>query len=85
MNIVIENMGFWSILPPLLTIIIALVFKDVVLALITGIFSGLLIVNRGDAASAIIQMVDRIASSLTDSWNIRIFSFCALRRLPQIP
>ena len=78
MNTVIENMGFWSVLPPLLTIIIALVFKDVVLALITGIFSGLLIVNHGDAASAISQMVDRIASSLTDSWNIRIFLFCAL-------
>ena len=78
MNTVIENMGMWSVLPPLFTIVVALVFKDVILALITGIFSGLLIVNKGDVASAAVQMVDRVAASLTDSWNIRIFLFCAL-------
>ena len=78
MNTVIENMGLWSILPPLLTVIVALAFKDVVLALLSGIFSGLLIVNRGDVVIAALQMVDRIASSLCDAWNIRIFLFCAL-------
>ena len=78
MNTVVENMGLWSILPPLLTVVIALVCKDVVIALIAGIFSGLLIVNGGNAAAAFVQLVDRIASSLTDSWNIRIFLFCAL-------
>ena len=78
MNTVIENMGLWSILPPLLTVIVALAFKDVVLALLSGIFSGLLIVNRGDVVISALQMVDRIASSLCDAWNIRIFLFCAL-------
>ena len=78
MSTVVANMGIWSILPPLLTIIIALVFKDVVLALVIGIFSGLMVVNSGNVASSATQMVDLIATSLTDSWNIRIFLFCAL-------
>ncbi len=78
MNTVIENMGYWSIIPPLLTVIIALVWKDVVIALVAGIFSGAMIVNKGDIAAAAVQMIDRIASSLSDSWNIRIFLFCAL-------
>ncbi len=78
MNAVVENMGLWSILPPLLTIVVALLFKDVILALILGIFSGLLIVNGGAIVPAAVQMADRITASLTDSWNIRIFLFCAL-------
>ena len=78
MNTVIENMGYWSIIPPLLTVLIALIWKDVVIALITGIFSGALIVNKGNVANAAVQVVDRIASSLSDAWNIRIFLFCAL-------
>ena len=75
---VIENMGYWSLLPPLFTVVVALVFKDVVLALLTGICSGVVIVNRGDVATSAVQIVDRIASSLCDAWNIRIFLFCAL-------
>ena len=78
MNTVIENMGYWSIIPPLLTVAIALIWKDVVIALVAGIFSGTLIVNKGNIASAAVQIIDRIASSLSDSWNIRIFLFCAL-------
>ena len=78
MNTLIENMGYWSIIPPLLTVVIALVWKDVVIALVAGIFSGTLIVNKGDVATAAVQMIDRIAASLCDAWNIRIFLFCAL-------
>lgn len=78
MSEVAANMGVWSILPPLLTVLIALVFRDVVLALVIGIFSGLLVVTGGDAASSAVRIIDMIASSLTDSWNIRIFLFCAL-------
>lgn len=71
-------MGYWSIIPPLLTVAIALIWKDVIIALVAGIFSGTLIVSKGNIATAAVQMIDRIASSLSDSWNVRIFLFCAL-------
>ncbi len=38
-----ENFGAWGLIPPLLTIILAFVTKDVIVALFLGIFSGSLI------------------------------------------
>lgn len=71
------SFGIWSILPPLLTIILALVFKDVILALAAGIFSGAMLVTGGRFFSSIGFFADKTAESLTDGWNIRIFLFCA--------
>ncbi len=72
------NLGFWSLLPPVLTIVLALKFKDVIFALVAGIFSGMLLLTGGNVATAAVKMTDRIATSLSDGWNIRIFLFCAL-------
>ncbi|MDO5581244.1 MAG: Na+/H+ antiporter NhaC family protein [Planctomycetia bacterium] len=71
------NFGIWSILPPLLTIALALIFKDVILALATGILSGALLIHHGNIFSSIGFFADKIAESLADGWNIRIFLFCA--------
>lgn len=72
------NLGWLSIIPPLLAITLALIFKDVILALVVGIFSGTLIVSKGNIAEAFTNLTDKIASSLVDGWNIRIILFCAL-------
>ena len=72
------NMGLWSIVPPILTIALALIFKDVLFALLIGILSGTLIVCHGSPVPAITTLTDKIASSLNDGWNIRILLFCAL-------
>ncbi len=37
--------GFWSVIPPLLTIVLALVMKNVFIALLVGIFMGSMILN----------------------------------------
>ncbi|MBK5201803.1 MAG: Na+/H+ antiporter NhaC family protein [Spirochaetaceae bacterium] len=73
-----ENFGAWGLIPPLLTIILAFLTKDVIVALFLGIFSGSLIVAGGNPIVAILNLTDNIAASLNDGWNIRIILFCAL-------
>ena len=73
-----EHYGIWGIIPPLLTILLAFITKDVVASLFLGILSGALIISGGNPAVAIMKLTDLLAGSLADGWNIRIFLFCAL-------
>ena len=72
------SFGMWGIIPPLLTIVLAFVTKDVIVSLFFGILSGTLIVAGGNPALALMHLTDALAASLADGWNIRIFLFCAL-------
>ena len=72
------SFGMWGIIPPILTIVLAFVTKDVIVSLFFGILSGTLIVTGGNPALALMHLTDALASSLADGWNIRIFLFCAL-------
>lgn len=40
--------GFWSVLPPIVAIILALVFKNVFVALFTGVFLGYVVLSGGN-------------------------------------
>lgn len=73
-----DNFGAWGLIPPILTITLAFVTKDVIIALFLGILSGSLIVAGGNIFLAILSLTDMLAGSLNDGWNIRIFLFCAL-------
>lgn len=73
-----DSFGLWGIIPPLLTIILAFVTKDVIVSLFLGILSGTLIVAGGNPGIALIKLTDLLAGCLADGWNIRIFLFCAL-------
>lgn len=73
-----DNFGIWGLLPPILTIVLAFVTKDVIVSLFLGIISGALIVAGGNIGLAVLNLTDLFASVLTDGWNIRIFLFCAL-------
>lgn len=72
------SFGVWGLIPPLLTITLAFITKDVIVSLFLGIFSGAIIVAGGNPFAAILNLTDLIASVLADGWNIRIFLFCAL-------
>ena len=74
----VESFGIWGLIPPVLTITLAFITKDVIVSLFLGIFSGALIVAGGNPFTAIVNLTDLIAGSLNDGWNIRIFLFCAL-------
>lgn len=73
-----DHYGLWGIIPPLLTIVLAFITKDVIVSLFLGIFSGALIVAGGNPGTALMMLTDLLAGSLADGWNIRIFLFCAL-------
>lgn len=73
-----EHYGWLSLLPPVLTVALALITKEVVFSLFTGVFVGYLIVNNWNPLAALISSTDGIAKSLNDGWNIRIVLFCAL-------
>jgi Na+/H+ antiporter NhaC len=72
------DFGLWGLIPPILTIALAFITKDVIISLFLGILSGTLIVAGGNPFAALVNLSDVIAGSLNDGWNIRIFLFCAL-------
>ncbi len=72
------NFGIWGLIPPILTITLAFITKDVIVSLFLGIIVGALIVAGGNPFAAILNLTDLMADVLSDGWNIRIFLFCAL-------
>ena len=72
------HFGIWGLIPPILTITLAFITKDVVVSLFLGIIVGALIVAGGNPFVAILNLTDLMADVLSDGWNIRIFLFCAL-------
>ena len=76
--IFMDHFGIWGIIPPVLTIALAFITKDVIVSLFLGIFSGCMIVAGGNPATALMSLTDLLAGSLADGWNIRIFLFCSL-------
>ncbi|MGN1164463.1 MAG: Na+/H+ antiporter NhaC family protein [Candidatus Ornithospirochaeta sp.] len=73
-----EHFGILGLIPPVLTITLAFITKDVIISLFVGIISGALIVAGGNPVTALLRFTDLMADVLTDGWNIRIFLFCAL-------
>lgn len=69
--------GWLSIAPPLIAIALALLFKDVLLALFLGVFSGALLLTGGDPIGAFARSADRYvkpALANPDHAAILIFS-----------
>ncbi len=73
-----EHYGLLGLIPPILTIVLAFITRDVIVSLFLGILSGTLIVAGGNPLLALMSLTDRLADSLADGWNIRIFLFCGL-------
>ena len=73
-----EHFGILSIIPPVLTIVLAIVTKDVIVSLFLGILSGTLIVAGGNPFQAMLMLSDKIADTLADGWSIRIVLFTIL-------
>ena len=73
-----EHFGLLALIPPILTVVLAIWTKDVIISLFLGILSGTIIVAGGNPYSALIGLTDLIATMLADGWNIRIILFCML-------
>ncbi|MFI0471932.1 Na+/H+ antiporter NhaC family protein [Halomonas sp. HMF6819] len=68
-----ENMGFVSLVPPLLSIALAVTFRNVILSLFAGLFTGLLILSGGNPLEATTSTIrDYLTPQLTDSYNAAV-------------
>ncbi|MGL5328085.1 MAG: Na+/H+ antiporter NhaC family protein [Peptostreptococcaceae bacterium] len=73
-----EKFGMWTLIPPLVAIVLAFLTKNVVVSLFIGILSGSFIINISGSNSfsalitAFLDVVSRAVGSLADPWNAGI-------------
>ena len=63
----------WSVLPPIITIVLALATKEVYMSLLIGIFSGALLYTEFNVLNAIMTMFEVMASKVGGNINILVF------------
>lgn len=68
----VEKFKYFTLLPPLLAIILAFITKNVVLSLILGVFSGSMLINSGSLTKSFADLTGRIVGSMADPWNAGI-------------
>ena len=66
---------FLSLLPPILSITLALVTKKVIPSLLAGALSGALILAGGNPITAVGHTLSTMWSSVSDGWNLSILIF----------
>ena len=66
------EVGFWAVVPPLLTIALAIATKEVLLSLFIGVLTGCFIIVGGSPLAAMEKMVEVIVAELTDPWNMQV-------------
>ncbi len=64
--------GFLSVVPPLLTIILAIITKEVLLSLFIGVLGGCLIIANWTPLGSFEKMIEIILAKLTDPWNMQV-------------
>ena len=73
-----DKFGFWTIIPPLVSIVLAFITKNIVISLFAGTFIGclMLFITDHNIFIAIIfgfmDIVERLLASLADKWNAGI-------------
>lgn len=77
-----SRFGIWTIIPPLVAIVLAFITKNVILSLFIGVFSGtfLLQLNGFNVGSAFtggfLDIINRVLESLSDPWNAGVILQC---------
>lgn len=66
----------WSLIPPIMAILLAFVTRQVILSLFLGIFSGVLMMQGGNLFDSFLRTLDTyLLGSLADGWNAAIIFF----------
>lgn len=72
------NFGWFSLVPPVVSIILAFISKDVIISLFFGIFAGGFVLHLADSSifyafiQSFLSIVDYTLNSLADPWNAGI-------------
>lgn len=71
--------GFATIIPPLIAIILAMIFKDVVTAIFLGVFAGALLINKFNIFKSFFNVIDKyIVDAVADHDRASIIIFTLL-------
>ncbi len=70
--------SFLSLIPPLLAIILAIISKDVVISLLTGLFAGYLILNGYHVPDAFTSLFNGIIGLFSEGWITKTILFSLL-------
>lgn len=71
-----EQFGAWSVLPPLIAIVLAFFTKQVLPSLFISIFVGSLIISHGNPFTAFdATVIKYLSGSLTDPWKANVITF----------
>ena len=70
--------GFWSLLPPLVAIVLAIRTKQVFISLLFGIWMAWMIVNGGNPITGTMATIEALVDVFKDSGNTRTIMFSAL-------
>lgn len=73
-----EEIGFWSILPPLVAIILAIRTKQVFVSLLFGIFFGWLILSNWNPVEGFFATIEALVNVFQDAGNTRTILFSCL-------
>lgn len=74
----LPNAGWWSIVPPLIAIVLALLTKEVISSLLAGILVGALIYNHGNVVLMVQDTFTVMANRVGDTSSIYILIFLGL-------
>jgi Na+/H+ antiporter NhaC len=73
------DFGVWSLLPPLVAILLAFISKQVILSLFLGVFTGAMMLVEGNAVDKVFHgfmgSFDEIVGSVADGWHAGILIF----------
>ncbi|MEG0497409.1 MAG: Na+/H+ antiporter NhaC family protein, partial [Carnobacterium sp.] len=72
------NYGLFTLVPPVVAIVLAFITKDVIISLFIGVFSGAFVLHLADSnmivafVQAFLSVVSYALNSLSDPWNAGI-------------
>ena len=73
-----DNYGFWSVLPPLVAIILAIRTRQVFISLLFGIWFGWVILSGGNLLNGTINTIQALVDVFKDPGNTRTIMFSSL-------
>ncbi len=75
---IMHDYGFWSVIPPLLAIILAIRTKQVYISLLLGIWFSWVIINHGNLIKGTYDSIMALVDVFKDSGNTKTIMFSAL-------
>ncbi len=73
-----QDYGFWSLVPPVVAIALAILTKQVFISLLFGIWLGWIIISGGDPLTGSFDTVQALVDVFKEPGNTRTIMFCAL-------